>query len=517
MNTQTNTQEILTEEALTGKEPSTPPSVPNGEALPRSTPEVQGMSSAAVLAFVDDAERRALGLHSLMLMRRGQIVAEGWWDPYSPADPHLLYSLSKSFAATAAGLAADEGLLSLDATVLSFFPAEAPDDPDPHLAAMSVRHLLSMSTGHDQDTTGSLRAAADGDWVRAFLALPVEHAPGTHFVYNSGATYLVSAIVQKATGQTLLDFLGPRLFEPLGIAAPTWESSPQGINVGGWGLSLTTEDIVRFGLLYLQDGEWGGTRLLPAAWVGEATSTQVSNGDDPDSDWAQGYGFQFWRCRHGAYRGDGAFGQFCVVLPEQEAVVAITAGSGDMGGILGLVWEHLLPAMVQGVLPENAEAQDTLRRRLATLSLPAPEGEAVSSHAVSVSGRTYTFETDANEINAKDTNTTDEYRIETARWDFSPEGVALTIQAAGGVHRIEAGTLVWQRGTTTFGTGAVRAVGACGAWTAEDTYVLTAYFTETPHAVTLTARFTESEVQLDIRQNVSFGRAARAPLIGRAL
>ncbi len=486
---------------------NTPLSIPSKEALPRSTPEAQGMSSAAVLAFVDDAERRALGLHSLMLMRRGHVIAEGWWDPYRTAASHLLYSLSKSFAATAAGLAAAEGLLSLDATILSFFPAEAPADPGPHLAAMRVRHLLSMSSGHDQDTTGSLRAAVDGDWVRAFLALPVEHMPGTHFVYNSGATYLVSAIVQKATGQTLLDFLGPRLFEPLGIAAPTWESSPQGINVGGWGLSLTTEDIVRFGLLYLQNGEWGGTRLLPAGWVGEATSAQVSNGDDPDSDWAQGYGFQFWRCRHGAYRGDGAFGQFCIVLPEQEAVVAITAGSGDMGGILGLVWEHLLPAMGRGVLPENAAAQDTLRRRLAALSLPVPEGEAGSPHAVSVSGRTYTFKA----------NTTDEHRIETARWDFRPEGAIVTVQAAGVVHRIEAGTRVWQRGTTTFGTGAMRPVGACGAWTAEDTYVLTAYFTETPHAVTLTARFTENGVQLDIRQNVSFGRAAHAPLTGRAL
>ena len=226
---------------------------------------------------------------------------------------------------------------------------------------MRVRHLLSMSTGHDQDTTGRLRAG--GDWVRAFLALPVEHAPGTHFVYNSGATYLISAIVQKATGQTLLEFLGPRLFGPLGIAAPTWESSPQRINVGGWGLSLTTEDIARFGLLYLQDGEWNGVRLLPAGWVAEATSAQVPNGDDPNSDWAQGYGFQFWRCRHGAYRGDGAFGQFCIVLPEQEAVVAITAGSGDMGGILGLVWEHLLPALGPGVLPADPAAQDALRRR----------------------------------------------------------------------------------------------------------------------------------------------------------
>ncbi|MGI4789598.1 MAG: serine hydrolase domain-containing protein [Janthinobacterium lividum] len=498
------TKQGISEEALTG-EPIAPLSGPGGEALPRSTPEAQGMPSSAVLAFVDDAEHRALGLHSLMVVRRGRIIAEGWWDPYSPTAPHMLYSLSKSFAATAAGLAAAEGFLSLDDAVLSFFPNEAPAGPGPHLAAMRLRHLLSMSTGHDQDTTGRLRAG--GDWVRAFLALPVEHAPGTHFVYNSGATYLVSAVVQKATGQTLLEFLGPRLFRPLGIAAPTWESSPQGINVGGWGLSITTEDIARFGLLYLQDGEWNGTQLLPAGWVAEATSAQVSNGDNPDSDWAQGYGYQFWRCRHGAYRGDGAFGQFCVVLPEQEAVVAITAGSGDMGGILSLVWEHLLPALGPGVLPADPAAQDALRRRLAALSLPAPEGDVESPFAASVSGRTYAF----------GANAEDEYRIETARWDFSQGGATVTVRDAGGVHRIETGASAWRHGTTTFGAGTERPVAARGAWAAEYTYVLTAYFCETPHAVTLTAHFTDGGVQLDIRQNVSFGPTAGAPLTGKTL
>ncbi len=500
------TKEALTQEAL-ADQPVAPPSVPRGKPLPRSTPEAQGVPSAAVLAFLDDAERLALGLHSLMLVRRGQVIAEGWWEPYQSTAPHMLYSLSKSFAATAAGLAAAEGFLSLDDAVLSFFPAEAPTDPGPHLAAMRVRHLLSMSTGHDQDTTGSLRAAPDGDWVRAFLALPVGHAPGTHFVYNSGATYLVSAIVQKATGQTLLDFLGPRLFGPLGIADPTWESSPQGINVGGWGLSITTEDIARFGLLYLQNGKWDDVQLLPAGWVAEATTAQVSNGDDPDSDWAQGYGFQFWRCRHDAFRGDGAFGQFCVVLPEQEAVVAITAGSNDMGGILRLVWEHLLPAMAPGILETDPAAQDALRRRLAALSLPAPVGEAVSQHAASVSGRTYTFRANAD----------DEHRIETARWDFGQDGAAVTIEAAGVVHRIEASASAWRRGMTTFGAEEARAVGVRGAWAAEDTYVLTAYFSETPYAVTLTARFTDDMVQMDIRQNVSFGSTTRTPLIGRAL
>ncbi len=481
-----------------------------GNALPRSAPETQGIPASAVLALVDEAERKDLGLHSLMLLRHGHVVAEGWWKPYAAPRPHMLFSLSKSFCSTAAGLAVAEGRLSLDDTVLSFFPDEAPADPSPPLAAMRLRHLLSMSTGHDADTTGQMQDAEGGDWVRAFLAQPVAHAPGTHFVYNSGATYMVSAIVQKVTGQTVLDYLGPRLFGPLGITGQTWESSPQGVSMGGWGLNITTEDIARFGLLYLQKGQWRGQRLLPASWVAEATAKQVSNGDDPDSDWAQGYGFQFWRCRHDAYRGDGAFGQFCVVLPDQEAVVAITAGSGDLVGVLNLVWDHLLPAMGPSPLPANAQAQEYLRARLAGLSLPVPDGARTSPLAATVSGKTYAF--DAGDAN--------EQGIETARWDFRADGAVVTLRDKAGEHRIEAGVDDWRRGTTTLSDATgwerpSRNVAARGAWADADTYVLTAYFYETPFAVTLTGRFSEGGVRLDLRQNVSFGPTDRPPLEGR--
>lgn len=486
-------------------EQSIHPAQDEENALPRSAPEAQGISSFAMLALIDEAERKDLGLHSLMLIRHGQVVAEGWWNPYGPTHPHMLFSLSKSFCSTATGLAVAEDRLSLDDTVLSFFPDEAPADPGPHLAAMRLRHLLSMSTGHDQDTTGRLRDEAGGSWVQSFLAQPVAHAPGTHFVYNSGATYMVSAIVQKVTGQTLLDYLGPRLFGPLGITGQTWESSPQGISVGGWGLNITTEDIARFGLLYLQRGLWRGQRLLPEAWVAEATSAQVSNGDDPNSDWAQGYGFQFWRCRHGAYRGDGAFGQLCVVLPDQDALVAITAGTRDLGGVLNLIWDHLLPAMGPSPLPLDAPMQERLSARLSALSLPAPGGARTSPFAAMASGKTYAF--DAGDAN--------EHKTETVRWDFGADGTIVTVRDTLGEHRIEAGTESWRRGTTTLREGQPHPVAARGAWTAEDTYVLTAHFYETPFALTLTARFSGDTVQFALRQNVSFGPTERPPLEGR--
>ena len=346
--------------------------------LPRSAPEAQGVPSAAVLAFVEAADREAKSMHSFMLVRHGHVVAEAWWKPEGPEKPHQLWSLSKSFTSTAVGLAAQEGKLKLEDKVLSFFPDEAPAEPSEHLRAMTVKDLLTMTCGHDKEAKLSLTDTVP--WVQAFLAQPVPHAPGTHFLYNTPGTHMLSAIVRKATGETVLDYLQPRLFDPLGIAKPEWPASPQGNTIGGWGLFLKTEDIAKFGQLYLQKGQWQGKQLVPESWVALATAKQVPNDagkkEPALSDWAQGYGFQFWRCRHGAYRGDGKDGQFCIVLPEQDAVVAITANTGDMQKQLNLVWEHLLPALQAGVLHDNPEGRAKLEERLTSLSAgaaPAPK------------------------------------------------------------------------------------------------------------------------------------------------
>ena len=319
------------------------------KSLPRATPESQGVSSQAILSFLEAADQNVNSMHSFVLVRHGKVIAEGWWAPESAEKPHVLWSLSKSFASTGLGLAVAEGKLSIDDPVLKFFPESAPEQPSNNLKAMRVRDLLTMSTGHQSEVF--LRD--EKDWTRAFLAHEVPHKPGSHFCYNTPATYMQSAIVKKVTGENLVDYLKPRLFDPLGIDSPKWDNSPEGISIGGYGLYLKTEDIAKFGQLYLQKGVWNGQQLIPAEWIEMATSKQVSNGSDPDKDWDQGYGFQFWRCRHGAYRGDGKDGQFCIVIPEEDTVIAITANTGDMQGQLNLVWEKLLPALGKTPLPEN--------------------------------------------------------------------------------------------------------------------------------------------------------------------
>lgn len=341
--------------------------------LPRSSPEAQGVSSAGIEAFIDAANQDIHSLHSFMLVRHGHVVAEGWWKPNAPDKPHVMWSLSKSFTSTAVGLAISEGKLSLDDKVLKFFPEDAPPEPSDNLKAMRVRDLLTMTTGHQ--TEPQFKNSKDVPWTKIFLAHPVPHKPGTHFLYDTPGVYMLSAIVQKVTGQTVRDYLMPRLFEPLGIEKPRWDSSPQGINFGGWGLYLRTEDVAKFGQLYLQKGQWNGKQLIPAAWVEAATSKQVPNGSNPKSDWNQGYGYLFWQCRHGAFRGDGANGQYCIVLPKQDAVVAITANTHDMQAELNVIWDHLLPAINEGKLPENPQAQEMLKQKLASLQVPQKQGK----------------------------------------------------------------------------------------------------------------------------------------------
>jgi CubicO group peptidase (beta-lactamase class C family) len=319
--------------------------------LPRSTPAEQGVDARGIDAFVAALGPMAdVELHSLMVLRHGHVVAERWWAPYAPERPHLLYSLSKSFTSTALGFAVAEGLVDLDATVLSYFPAWDSKVTGERSRATRVRDVASMASGHDEDMYRPAVRAGGGDMALGLLLLPPPFEPGTHFEYNQPCTNTVAAIVREVSGGSLIDFLRPRLFEPLGIETYGWSSDPVGREQGFSGLHVTTSAIAKLGQLYLDDGMWQGSRLLPASWVEEATRFHVATNRPGEPDWDQGYGFQFWRSRHG-YRGDGAHGQYMVILPEADAVVAMTAQSPAMHGMLGGLWEHLLPALTSSTGP----------------------------------------------------------------------------------------------------------------------------------------------------------------------
>ena len=466
--------------------------------LPHSSPEAQGVTSPGVLAFIEAADKTIDSMNSFVLVRHGHIVAEGWWSPYDAQSPHSLYSLSKSFTSTAVGLAIAEGKLSVDDEVLKFFPEDAPSEPSTNLKAMRVSDLLRMSTGHQTEPP----RMPQQPWTRSFLAHPVPFKPGTHFLYNTSATYMLSAIVQKVTGSTVLDYLKPRLFEPLGIEHPTWETSPQGVSAGGFGLSVRTEDIARFGQLYLRKGAWHGKPLVPASWVEAATARQTSNGSSPNSDWDQGYGYQFWRCRHGAYRGDGAFGQFCIVLPEQDAVIAITSGVKDMQAVLNLVWDKLLPALNPSSLPADEESRSKLERTLKGLTLRPQEGSAKSAKA-SILGKKFVFPANGR-------------KLEAITLESDDNGETLVTRIGGVDQRIACGRGEWKKGRLAFATFAEQPAAASGAWTADDTFSVRICFIETPFLLKARLKFSGSEVSLDSESNVGFGSTSQSTLFGKA-
>ena len=456
------------------------------------------MPSGAILNLVEALDQIDM-MNSFMLVRHGHVIAEGWWVPYDAQSSHELYSLSKSFTSTAVGMAVAEGKLSIDDEVLKFFPDDAPAVMSANLKAMRVRDLLTMSTGNQDE----IPTAADKISVKAFLTNAVPHKPGTHFKYNTPATFMLSAIVQKQTGQTVRDYLMPRLFAPLGVAPPVWNTNWQGINLGGYGLSVRTEDIARFGQLYLQNGKWNGLQLISQDWVQLATSRQVSNGSNPKSDWDQGYGFQFWRCRNNAYRGDGAFGQYCVVLPEQDAVIVITSGLKDMQGVMNLIWEKLLPAFGPKRLKADVASQKKLTDKLASLTVRPAEGGETSPLAAKILSRKFVFPAN-------------EQKLESVTIKPDGKGITVSVQVDGAAHSFAAGYREWKKGTGTYGPYANVPAAATSAWTTDDTLLVKQCFYETPYYINHKFRFDGNQVFYDAQKNLSFGSTKQPQLVGRA-
>lgn len=431
-------------------------------ALPADLPESHGVPSQAIEGMLRALETEGLDPHAFAIARHGRLLAQGSWAPYRPDDAALVYSLSKSFTSTAVGFAIDEGLLGLDDTLASFFPGvEAPA----RSGAIRVRDLLAMATGHEEDTLDGLRSS---DPVAAFLAQQPEHAPGTHFVYHNGATFMLSGLVTRVTGLRLGEYLRPRLFDPLGIG-PRWWAPLGPWDQGFSGLHLTVSDVLGLGQTYLDGGHFGRRRVLPEGWAELASRRHVANGGsgeaDAPSDWAQGYGFQFWRSRHG-YRGDGAFGQLCLVLPELDMVIAQLGATEDMQALLD-VWWSVLPSISDRPLAPDARAAAALQERLRVLEVPVEhggpdlalgEGEPPSSGGLPFGDAAVRLE---------------------------PDGDAWVLRA--GSIAFGVGSDEWRRTHLPLGEGSVLPVAARGGPDGRGGVVGTAVITASPHRVQVSA------------------------------
>ncbi len=458
--------------------------------LKRSTPEEQGVNAAGILAFLQSLESEDISseLHSFMMIRHGHVIAEAWAAPYGPKHIHHLYSLSKSFTSTAIGLAISEGLLSEEDYIKDLFDDYLKEPYEANMELLQVKHLLSMSGGQEYDIFMNDAIDQKRDWAEVFLNTPITHEPGSVFAYNTGSTYMLSLILEKVAGEKLEVYLGKRLFNPLGFSERRWLTCPLKHNTGGYGLYLTTEDIAKFGLCYLNDGVFEDKQIIPSEWVQKATSVIIPNGngiDEKDSDWNQGYGYQFWRSMHNSYRGDGAFGQFCLCLPEQDVVIVMTSGYNDMGNELQKVWQHILPAIDDGVI-DQSEDQKTLKTYIESMAAPYPishtESKDVKEKRYILDQKYYSFDRIGFEIKGN-------------KGVFKFFSLKSRIQIPFGMDHYEKGSFTLER--------AREAIVSRGAWTSDNEFSIYVRYINTPHCDHFKLVFDGIRVTVTINRNVS--------------
>jgi len=472
-------------------------STPDG--LRRAPPAEVGVDAETVTGFLDAVTTAGMEVHSFMLYRQGAVAAQGWWWPYRSDRPHMMHSLTKSVTACGVGLAIAEGRFGLDDRVVSFFPDQLPATVDTNLAAMRVRDLLSMQTGQKTSVSGSVWRQLQTSWISEFFKIPVVDRPGTSFVYTSAASYMLSAIVTKTTGERLRDYLEPRLFAPLGIRKLHWDIGPDGVNPGGNGLSWTTADALKLGILHAQRGRWHGREILPAAWV-QAVGTPHTPGGE--------YGFQWWIGPQGAYFADGLFTQLSVVFPAHEAALALTAAVTDDEAMLKIIWAHF-PAAFETRGGTATVAEQALRRRDAALRLLAPLSATHSPLAEQISGREYRM-------------APNEDGVLSVSFEFARNRCRFQLADARGRHTVTVGTRVWMEGDTTM-TGnklhheyqpdRMRIV-AGGEWLDPQTFEMTWQFVESAFRDRVVCRFDGDSLTLDRRVNVNSEATSRPTLYG---
>ncbi len=480
-------------------------------SLPRKSPESQSVSSAGIRNFLKAAKESGLEWHSFMLLRHGNVVSEGWWKPFEAANKHTLYSLSKSFTSSAVGFLVAEGKVSVEDQVIKFFPEFTPADASENLKAMKIKHLLTMNTGHHTDSMPDIRKNPDQVWVKSFLEKAVEHQPSTHFMYNTGATYMLGAIVHKVTGKTLEEYLQPRLFAPLNITGYDWEKSPQGLNTAGYGLRISTEDIAKFGQLYLQKGKWEGKQLLPESWVNDATSKQTTS-QGGDNDWSQGYGYQFWRCKPGFYRGDGAYGQFCMVMPEQDAVLVMTCESFNLQKTMDVAYQTILPAISNEKITENPTEFASLAKEISELSLPIPKGNITSNLSTKYSDKVFSVEKNA-------------FGITQIGFGLFADAGVLRINYGQGMEKIGFGWEKWKvnpnKRSNPFSANPIivpSRVASTATWLTDSTLQINLKFVDQVHGDKLTVNFEGEKVTISllgsVAENTKNNPEKREKLIG---
>ena len=311
------------------------------------TPEEVGVSSKVIKALLDRCEEEGRHLHSLTVIRHGKIACELYKEPFAREYKHAMYSVSKSFTSTAIGFAVSEGYLTVDTRFVDIFPEARGEKYDEYLEELTVEDLLTMRSG--LSVSVFLDRTKDR-WFQDIINSPWISEPGTEFLYISENMYLLCCIIHKLTGMSVMDYLKPRLFEPLGIEGAFWETCPRGVEAGGWGLMIKAEDLAKFTYCYSQMGKFGGKQVIPEDWVREAIAYHADNSAaNQDRDSMVGYGYCFWRNAgyENSYRADGMFCQFGIVFEDLDACLIVTAGEINEQNFRDVLWEYFPKAFFE--------------------------------------------------------------------------------------------------------------------------------------------------------------------------
>lgn len=483
-------------------------------SLARALPREKGVDSRLLAGFLDTVAAEKMELHSFLIYRSGAIVAEGYWHPYAADRLHMQHSSTKSWTATGIGFLIDDGLVKFEDKVVTFFPDDLPPQVSEHLAAMTVRDLLTMRTGHKTGISGGEWRGSRESWVKAFFREEVSDPPGKTFIYSSASSYMLSAIVTKVTGRTLHEFLEERLFAPLGMGKILWDLSPEGFNTGGNGLRCVSEDVVKFGVLHLNKGVRDGTRILSKEWVEAATSNQVDEvwmgaldgkrflapgtpGAAP-AEKREGYGYQWWMTAHGGYRASGLYGQQCIVLPEQDAVIVFTGGLKPRDPrLMDAVYSQIIPALSGKA---DAEADEALEVRLKNLAMDVPDGVPASPTSEAVNGNIYVAEEN-------------DAGIKAIELSFDGSLVSLRLEDHRGSHIVTASCNGLHEGSTTMTGNTLHheyqpdlmVCLANAAWISDRHLQLQWRFVETAFCDTVDCRFGDEGMTFDRQVNTNAG------------
>lgn len=467
-------------------------------------PEDEGVSPQSIIKFLDTCEKEINYLYSFAIVKNTNMLSKGYYAPMAPKIRKIMHSISKSVNSLAIGIIIDEGKLGLEDKVLDYFREKLPEQYDERLEKLRVKHLLMMCSSSAYTSASFINQ--EGDWLTHYFSLIPYSLPGREFHYDTGASYTLSRLITKISGQNTFEFLNERLFKPMGIEDATWLCDKYGNSTGGWGLYLKFPDMVKLGQLFINYGKWEEKQLVPEWWMKEATSNKIETKNDPGFGWGYGYGYQFWQGPGNTFLAFGVFGQLIVCDPIKNIFVATTGGCSEQENqrLLDIIYETIISTAVNQPIPRQDEAYEMLTTRISKLCLPLAIGSATCNFESKFFERTYEFESNSCKVNAIQFTRKNEDNIQICI-NFEEEYVIL-----------DAGYKKWITTEATLDIPMHTLHSFSYAWKDEKTLILIQYLLNSSYSKFYEFNFYDNEVRMSAKLNETLYGDLTEVVIGKS-